>query len=168
VANDFTCVAYWYQTKPTAHQTALPRGRANWPRAHPSRQPATTNVELNGTQLEETLREQWVKVTAHSASGGLRGWLQIEPGEGSVHIPIAVSADGDYSVQVRPFDAGFAGEVKMGVGGETMQVIQPVAGAPSRRPWVALGIAHAVNKEVVLEASGRSLGLQAVKLTRQP
>jgi hypothetical protein len=168
VSNDFTCVAYWYQTKPMKERGALPAGRANWPRTHASAEPAAANFELNATQFEESLRERGVKVTVHRASSSLRGWLQIEPGEKPVRIPIPVALDGDYVVEVRPFDAGLEGEVKMGLSGETMRVVQPVTDPPGRRRWEALGTVRSANKEVVMEVSGRSVGLLAVKLARQP
>jgi hypothetical protein len=168
ISNDFTCVTFWYQTKPVLQRAALPAGRANWPRMHAAKQPVKESLELNATQLEEGLRAQGIKVTAYAAAGGLRGWLQIEPGEKLVRLPIAVASPGEYSVQVRPFDAGFEGEVKMGVERGSRQVIAPVAGGAARQPWVTLGLAHAANQEVVLELAGRSMGLQGVKLVRQP
>ena len=168
VTNEFTCVAFWYQAQPISQRAALPRGRANWPRAHPVKAPPAPEFELNATELEEALREQGVKVTAHTASGGLRGWLQVEAAARPVRLAIPVPVAGDYAVQVRPFDAGFEGEVKMGFGQESMRVIAPVAGAKARQPWVALGVARAVEEKVILEASGRSFGLQGFKLARQP
>lgn len=83
---------------------------------------------------------------------------------GSLPVP----EDRNYSVQVKPWDAAFEGEVRLGLSGEGLRIIQPVPDAPTRRPWVDLGTARAKNGAVVLEAAGRSVGLLAIKLTRQP
>jgi hypothetical protein len=56
----------------------------------------------------------------------------------------------------------------MGLTAETLRVIEPLTDPPARRPWVDLGTAQAKNREVLLELSGRSVGLLAIKLQRQP
>jgi len=168
VTNDLTCVAFWYQTEPGTKRVALPARRANWPRTYPAKEPPAASFELNATQLEETLRERGEKVTVQNADSRLRGWLQIEPSGKLIRIPVPVPEDRDYSIQVKPWDAALEGEVSMGLSGQALRVIQPVPEAPARRPWVDLGTTRAAGGAVVLEVSGRSVGLLAIRVTRQP
>jgi len=168
VTNDFSCVAFWYQTKPNSHRAPLPKLRSDWPQEHHSRQQVATELELNATMLEEGLRAEGIKVSARTARSPVSGLLQIEPGDQPVRIPVPVGGSGAYSVQVRPYTEGFEGEAKMAVEGEMMRTIQSTADKSAlQQPWIPLGIANATDGQILLKASGRSLGLQALKLEPQ-
>lgn len=109
-ANDFSSVAYWYQTEPNDRRQPLPHGADMSPRTHASKtRAAPTAQKICATQAEPALREKGVaaRAVATSRSQSLFGGiLQIDSPNKAVEIPVPVRSPGKYHIVVKLHDVG--------------------------------------------------------------
>lgn len=129
VANDYSCVAYWYQRKCMTGRPALPAADDNHPRKHlekPEKAGKPATRKYCGTEFETALREQGVSVRAMTLShqqGYSGGALSIDPKGRVVPIEVPVPAPGTYRVVFRFYDVHQDARITVGArGGETRVV----------------------------------------------
>jgi len=82
IVNDYSSVAYWYQTEPIAQRDPLPVAEGNHPRPHAPPSGETT-FDLDGTELEPVLAAAGYRVrgiTAGYSEGFANGGYRLSEG----------------------------------------------------------------------------------------
>jgi hypothetical protein len=106
VKNDYSSMAYWYQTKPVASRSPLPAGEHNQPRNHEKSRKAgrAASIQWSAYLAEVGLREKGVAARAMTAGYGKcrsGGYLQIDSPLQPVDLTPPLLVPGKYHVQVR-------------------------------------------------------------------
>ena len=170
VVNDYSSVAYWYQTEPIARRKSLPQGKQNHPRSVPKVE-RPPKFEMDSTELEESLRARGIKARAITANihDGYHngGWLRLEAGSEPIEVRIPVPEDGSYHVQVKPVNHLIEQSITLSLqGGSTAQVPKR-EGHEHRIPYADLGSARAEGGNLTLTVSGQNvIGLDHLKVEK--
>jgi hypothetical protein len=174
VANDYTCVTYWYQQRPMEHRPSLAKGRANhpqiWSEPEPIQpEPQPVRFEVYGTQLEEPLRERGVRaraITANLDEGYARGgWLKIDTENQPVELVIEVPHDRRYHVAVKPVNHLIKDEIQIGYKGEKRQTFARRDLSQEAFFMLDLGSVQANNGKITVVVEGNEIiGLDLIKV----
>ncbi|NLE57315.1 MAG: DUF2961 domain-containing protein [Planctomycetes bacterium] len=172
VVNDYSSVAYWYQTEPNKQRVPLPAAEKNHPRSHvvPATQPVMM-IEMSATELEPGLHARGIKarsVTANLWAGyASGGYLEIDSSNEFVEIPVPVPADGSYRVSVKPVNTLVKGQIKISLkGGETV-IFAKHHDHERSTPHVNLGETRSTESSLLIILSGnRVMGLDHLKIER--
>lgn len=129
--NDYSCVAYWYQLKPTTARMPVPKAEKNFPRVHASKKAAKkpTSLKLSGTEFETLLRKKGIAVKAITLSGrkGFGGAsLRIDPKGQPVELSMPPMAPGRYRVKVRFYSIGQNAPITVGAEGHPSKIVPHV------------------------------------------
>ncbi|MBN2377608.1 MAG: DUF2961 domain-containing protein [Sedimentisphaerales bacterium] len=171
ITNDYSSVAFWYQRQPIQKREALPQGSANHPQFDPPEKNTTGNYDIDGTELEVTLRWEGLDVlavTTEYSKTSRGGYLRIRPGAQLCALPLNVDENGLYEVQVRPYlqfpDA--VTKFQMGLEKDKLKTIDKPAGDILFK-YLSLGKTDSKNGVVTffLKSSG-PVGLDAIRLQK--
>ena len=126
--NDYSCVAFWYQTKPTTDRMPIPAAEKNHPRFHPEKNASKkpSSLKLCATEFEAALRKQGVAVKAitlerREGFGGAA--LRIDSKSEPVELPLPSLAPGQYRVKIGFYGIGKETPVTIGVEGSPSQTV---------------------------------------------
>jgi len=167
--NDYTTVAYWYQTEPMRERPPLPPAEQN--------QPGGAMRYVDATSLEADCRDRGIQARALTANldqgyaGG--GWLEIKTGGQPVELRIPVPRPGIYEVKAKPVNHVLAGPIRMSVPGSEPRVFEKIV-PPAEKPWtegevpfVSLGTARSVDGYVAVTVSGSPvIGFDGFRVTQ--
>ncbi len=172
VVNDYSSVAYWYQTEPVKQRLPLPPADKNQPRSHAvaATQPATT-IEMSATDLEPAIRAAGAKVRCVTANlwAGYEsgGYLEIQLPQDPMEISIPVPADGRYRLRVKPVNTLIDRQIQLGVKGGKTVTFAKRDGHERTIPLVDLGEAQSSSGSLILILAGnRVIGLDQLKIER--
>jgi hypothetical protein len=163
--NDFTTVAYWYQTEPMKSRPPLPAAELN--------QPGAAMSHVDATSLESDCLDRGIKAraltTALDQGYSRGGWLKIETGGQPVDLHIPVPRPGTYRLQVKPVNHLVEGAIRLTLeGGETrdFRKLPPERGERSV-PFVSLGQAAAAQGFLKVTVSGNPIiGLDEFRIVQ--
>lgn len=174
VANDYTCVTYWYQQNPIAERPALPEGKANhpqiWNEPEPIKpEPQPVRFDLYGPQLEEQLRERGIQARAMTANldeGYSRGgWLKIDTGGKPVELVIEVPKEKRYRVGVKPVNHLINDEIKIGYKGQAARSFPKQDLGQEGFFMLDLGPVQSQDKKITLVVGGNEvIGIDLIKV----
>jgi hypothetical protein len=172
VVNDYSSVAYWYQTEPIKQRIPLSPGEKNYPRSHP--QPATQpplKIEMSATDLEPGLHTRGIKARSVTAalSAGFEsgGYLEVQPGGNSLEIAVPVPANGRYRLRVKPVNGLVDGQITLALKGGKTVTFAKRKGNERSIPWLDLGEAASLDGTLTLIVGGnRVIGLDHLKIER--
>ena len=172
VVNDYSSVAYWYQTEPVKQRPPLPPADKNQPRSHavPTTQPVTT-IEMSATELEPAIRAGGAKVRCVTANlwAGYEsgGYLEIQLPQDPMEVSIPVPADGRYRLRVKPVNSLIEGQIRLSLKGGKTVTFAKRDGHERTIPLVDLGEAQSSNGSLILILGGnRVIGLDQLKIER--
>ncbi|MGQ9651530.1 MAG: glycoside hydrolase family 172 protein [Phycisphaerae bacterium] len=172
VVNDYSSVAYWYQTEPIRRREPLPAADENHPRSHtiPATQPVTA-IEMSATELEPGLHARGIKVRSVTTSLGAGyasgGYLEIDTPDQRVEIPVPVPADGRYRVCVKPVNALVKNQVQIGLKGGKTVTFARHDGHERNTPHVDLGESQSSDGHLLITLSGNPvMGLDHLRIER--
>ncbi len=175
--NDYSSVAYWYQTEPIAQRELLPFDQDNHPRPHPpaTTQPATSPaiVEVDGTELEPDLLRREIPARAITASLGAGfqggGWLRVETGGKPLRLNIPVPAPGSYRLHLKPVGNIIEGTLRIELEGGQQALMQRMEGHEREVPYLDLGVAEAVDGRLTVILDGSPVvGIDHIRLEPAP
>lgn len=172
VANDYSSVAYWYQRTPITSRPSLPYAEANLPKLHVTAPaPAPRRLEVDGTELEATLRARKVAVRCEStplAEFTRGGWLRIDQLTTGVELPIPVPVDGTYRVRIKPVSQVLDQPIRIGLKGGNMVTFEKRPGPERRVPYLDLGWSDSKDKTLtVVVEGGPTVGIDSIRLERK-
>lgn len=154
--NDFTTVAYWYQTEPIRRRDPLPPPAWN--------QPGAAMRYIDATSLEADCRVRGINARALTANldqgYASGGWLRIETAGKPVELRIPVPQPGQYEVKVKPVNHVLEGTLRMSLPDNEPRTFQKVTPAPERHwteknvRFIELGSTAATQGHVVVTVSG--------------
>lgn len=172
VINDYSSVAYWYQTEPIGQRAPLPQGEKNHPRPHPvpTTQPVTT-IEMSATELEPGLNARGIKarsVTANLWAGYQSGgYLEIHLPQDMMEIVVPVPADGRYRVRVKPVNTLIDERIQLALKGGKTVPFDKHKDPERSTPWVDLGEITSSGSSLTLIVGGNQIiGLDHLKIER--
>lgn len=169
VLNDYTSVAYWYQTEPVKSRPPLPPADEN--------QPGPTVFQIDGTSLEPDCLARGIRARSITANldegytGG--GWLRIETLGKPVQLSIAFPGPGTYNVRVRPVNHLVDAPLEVGLENGPAKTFEKSV-APSGETagqaavsFVDLGNVTSSTGSAVLRLSGGPLvGIDSIRVIR--
>ncbi|NLE40009.1 MAG: DUF2961 domain-containing protein, partial [Pirellulaceae bacterium] len=130
VTNDYSSVAFWYQTEPVATRPPLPKGEDARPRNHVTQEPKRlTSARWPAMQAEMPLRALGIGARAITTGYGqtqLGGYLRLDAPDREVALPLPLFAPGTYRVQVKLLDLGSASPVTLALEGNRASVVERV------------------------------------------
>lgn len=167
--NDFTSVAYWYQTEPMSKRPPLPPASEN--------QPGSAMSVVDGTALEADCVTRGVQaraITANLDQGYIAGgWLRIETGGQAVELNVPVPRPGTYKVEIKPVNHVLDKSMRMGLENgqaKTFDKIIPPADKPwteANVPYLDLGQAKAKDGHIKITISGSpTVGIDSFRLVQ--
>jgi hypothetical protein len=155
VGNDYSSVAYWYQTQPAAKRQPLPQGENYLPRSHAKADKPLTSLQWPAVQGEADLRTAGVAaraMTLKKVESKCCGYLRIAAPNRDVALPLPSFAPGEYRVELQLFNIGSQKPVTLQLNGNAAKQVEPIAG---NRAAVSLGTAR-VGKDGTLTVKCRS------------
>lgn len=170
VINDYTSVAYWYQTEPMKQRPPLPPADEN--------QPGPVVFQVDATALEPDCLARGIKarsITANLDEGyAAGGWLRIEKGGEPVRLRIPVPSPGSYSVQVRPVNHLVDTPLEMTLEGENPRIFTRLStptGAVAGQagvPYVDLGeaVCSIDGLNLTIASGSPLLGIDSFRIRR--
>jgi len=169
IKNDYSSVAYWYQTEPIEQRESLLVGAQNHPKSHGAKElkPA---FELDGTELEAPLRSQGLTVKAVRAAygdfaGG--GYLEMDTQGKAVEVSIPVPANGAYHIELKPVNQIIGGAIYLGRKGAPLQKFEKQKIREKKVAYVDLGEITAHDGAVVFVAKGSPcIGIARIRVRK--
>lgn len=170
VINDYSSVAYWYQTEPIRRRVPLPVAEDNHPRPHGgAERPPTFEMDATELEAESTRRGIAARSITANLSDGYKngGWLRIEPAGMPVRLPIAVREEGAYHVVVKPVNALIERGFEIGLDGGEMMAVRKIEGHERHVPYIDLGTSGSRDGQLHLVVIGQeALGLDHLRVER--
>ncbi|HBO45861.1 MAG TPA: hypothetical protein DD670_18440 [Planctomycetaceae bacterium] len=143
VTNDYSSVAFWYQTEPVATRPTLPKGEDARPRNHAAEEPKRlTSVRWPAMQAETPLRALGIGARAITTGYGqtqFGGYLRLDAPNQEIALPLPLFAPGTYQVQVKLVALGSAAPVTLALDGNPQSIVERVE---SKGTVVTLGTAE--------------------------
>lgn len=184
--NDYTSVAYWYQTEPVKQRQPLPPAAENQPRSVTEQAPvvpadqnqsASTRFDVDGTELEPDCLARGIKarsITANLSEGYTNGgWLQIHTGGEPVELHLPVPGPGTYRVLVKPVNHLLDQSLSIGLADSEARTAEKIVPPPDKPwternvPYVDLGTGRASGNTLAVIVSGSpTIGIDGFRIVR--
>lgn len=169
--NDYSSVAYWYQTEPVRQREPLPEN--NYPII---REPGVA-LDLDTAELEPVLLARGISARAMTTEldAGFTngGYLEIDTKGKTVEIPLEVPGPGAYQITCKPVLRLIDGQIRVGVQGGPQRLVPRTPRDPAGKieekdvPYFKLGPVATKDGRIVLIVEGNKIiGLDQIRIYR--